>query len=395
MPAEQEFGLRDYLTLFGKELTQRVRIHHYEDLPRQTRFERGTYILSAIDQLHPGTVRLVEELRCRLAELDGTRVLNHPLRTLSRYELLEKLWGLGRNRFRAVHAAQDIRGLRYPVFLRRDRTHEGAITDLLYTPKQLDTALGHALLGGHPFHDLLVVEFCNTADERGYFRKYGSFVVGKEVMARSLELGPHWMLKDETSDFSRDMLLEEQEYVRSNTHRHELAKIFAIAGVEYGRIDYSVSDGAIQTWEINTNPTVGLRIGFDLSGRPPELAAMRDLNREHFGARFRAAMAAVDVESTGPPMELAFDSRIIRTALGENRRRAISSAGLRAVLRPFKPLLAPAGVRVLGLLARLIRRARRYARLAPPLRSPPPPEHPRRGNQRGPRLPGRWFRRRA
>jgi len=33
-----------------------------------------------------------------------------------------------------------------------------------------------------------------------------------------------------------------------------LRRIFDIAGIDYGRIDYSLRDGAVETWEINTNP---------------------------------------------------------------------------------------------------------------------------------------------
>lgn len=47
---------------------------------------------------------------------------------------------------------------------------------------------------------------------------------------------------------------EEIEYIRTNPHRDALAKIFRIAGIDYGRIDYGLVDGTVQTYEINTNP---------------------------------------------------------------------------------------------------------------------------------------------
>jgi hypothetical protein len=39
-------------------------------------------------------------------------------------------------------------------------------------------------------------------------------------------------------------------------HVNELRKVFQLAGVDYGRIDYGVCHGRIQVWEINTNPVI-------------------------------------------------------------------------------------------------------------------------------------------
>jgi len=48
----------------------------------------------------------------------------------------------------------------------------------------------------------------------------------------------------------------ERDYVREFPHRDALKRIFAIAGIDFGRIDYSLQDGEIRVWEINTNPTL-------------------------------------------------------------------------------------------------------------------------------------------
>ena len=44
------------------------------------------------------------------------------------------------------------------------------------------------------------------------------------------------------------------DYVRTNPHADELRKLFGAANIEYGRIDYTIADGRIQVFEINTNP---------------------------------------------------------------------------------------------------------------------------------------------
>src|SRR5690606_9525763 len=49
---------------------------------------------------------------------------------------------------------------------------------------------------------------------------------------------------------------ESRDYVAENPHRQQLENIFELASIEYGRIDYGLVDGAVQTFEINSNPTV-------------------------------------------------------------------------------------------------------------------------------------------
>jgi hypothetical protein len=59
------------------------------------------------------------------------------------------------------------------------------------------------------------------------------------------------------SDFTDpDRLREEESYLDTNPHEDELRSIFELAEIDYGRIDYSLSKGGIQVWEINTNPMI-------------------------------------------------------------------------------------------------------------------------------------------
>ncbi len=75
---------------------------------------------------------------------------------------------------------------------------------------------------------------------------------------------------------------EELDYVRSNPHAEELREIFELARIDYGRIDYSVVDGCIQVWEINTNPMILIPKDRD----DPLRAAAHDA----FGQAFNAAL---------------------------------------------------------------------------------------------------------
>jgi hypothetical protein len=103
--------------------------------------------------------------------------------------------------------------------------------------------------------DLLLVEFCDTADAQGVYRKYAAFRVGDAIIARHLFFSHHWHVKSaELQDAAS--LQEERDYVTMNPHSEMLRPIFDLAGIEYGRVDYALHDGRIRVWEINTNPTI-------------------------------------------------------------------------------------------------------------------------------------------
>lgn len=358
VPAAQDFLMRDYLACWGRELAGRMKIVHYEALAAAAELEGGTYVLSALDQLDPSMAAFARELHGRFAGLEGFRFLNHPVRTLQRHALLAELHRRGLNSFRAVRAtSSDLSALRYPVFMRGESTHDGALTPLLRSARELDVGLGLVAVLGRPLGEVLVIEFCPTADADGYYRKYSAFVVGGRVMPRSLAYGRSWMLKQEGTRYSRRMVEEELDYVRTNPHRRQLEEIFAIAGVEYGRIDYSLLDGGIQTWEINLNPTIGRGLR-PRSGRvPPELDPIRDETKAHFYDSFQAAWEAVDLPAScrvpfaHPPVTLARRTGQIGTLLRRGVRRAVASA--RSSIIPDDPLRTPRYLPFLGRLARL------------------------------------------
>jgi hypothetical protein len=353
-----EHVVREYLDYWGRDVAPRMRVLHYEELPQRRRFEPGTYVLSGFELLSPGMLRLVTEIHGALAGRPGLRLLNDPARTLGRYELLTALHDRGWNDFRVARAGGDLAGLRYPVFLRAERSHDGAVSPLLHSPKELDEAIGRALLAGRRLKDLLAVEFCDTRNGTGWYRKYAAFVVGNRVLARSLDHGQSWMIKHERTTFTAEHAASELAFVTENPHARELAAIRRVAGVEYGRIDYGVRDGRVQTWEINLIPSIGRGLSPTNTPKPPEVEAIRRETKRRFYAAFREALEAVDLAPDGlPAVAVNIDPAIVRAA----RSRALtvpSPAGhLVRWLEPARPVLEPVAVRVLPFLGRLARRA--------------------------------------
>jgi hypothetical protein len=362
VPATQEFTIKDYVDLYGRELREDIRILDYEDLVHQGEFFKGTYVLTGLDQLHVGLAQLVCEIYDQLKEIEGFRFLNHPRNTLRRFELLNKLHSEGRNDFRAVKADADLKGLRFPVFLREESLHNGAISPLLKSRHEIREAVGRALVQGHKLKNLLIVEFCDTSNGTGFFRKYAAFVVGKRVIPRSLNYGTKWMLKHSETEFTMPMVHEELEYVATNPHHQQLREIFELAQVEYGRIDYAIKDTRLQTWEINLHPTIGRGLIRRSKPPPPDIDAVRDKVRSYFYEGFERAWREVDLPTSSEPIRLTLNPQILRAAQVTDEPNDRFLNAFKAVLRPAKPLIIPISrpfVFTLGSLARLLHQKRR------------------------------------
>ena len=369
VPAAQTRGIDEYLEHWGLDLAPRFRVVPTESLPTLTSATPGVYVLSGLDQLSPRLFAFVAAFHDALDGRPDVRFLNRPSRTWQRARLLDELHKRGLNQFRAVNITADFTSLRYPVFLRDWRVHGGPISPMLRTAAQVESAIGRALLQGHEPDNLLVVEFCDTADAAGYYRKYAAFVVGVHVVPRSLSYSRQWMLKFGGSEFSQQMVDEENAYLFDNPHEAALKEIFSLAGVEYGRIDYSMKDGRIQTWEINLNPTIGRGRRPSTGKVPPELDAIRKRGKEQFYRGFREAWESVDVAATdGAAIALTIPDSIRSGALDEIQARANAPvrsdttgwfATLRRVLRPAKPLVDPVVAPALSILGRVAQRKAR------------------------------------
>jgi hypothetical protein len=54
-----------------------------------------------------------------------------------------------------------------------------------------------------------------------------------------------------------DTLRKEQEFIRSRNLMPQIQRAFNIANVDFGRIDFTVEDGCVRVFEINTTPDLG------------------------------------------------------------------------------------------------------------------------------------------
>ena len=254
--AEHSYTMESYLQSWGRKLIDRIQLLFYEELPKLRRLPAGTYIFSDLERLSPQQKAFAAEVWKQLAATgNGVRLLNHPMRCVLRYQLLQALHESGQNDFRAVRATEARALDRFPVFIREENEHTGNINGLLRNQDEVDEALANLVTQGYSLDSLLVIEFCETSDSTGVYRKYAAFMVGGTIVPRTLIFGHDWCLKV-TDLGTEEMLREERDYREQNPDEPWLRKMFNLAGIDYGRIDYGLLGNKPQVWEINTNPMV-------------------------------------------------------------------------------------------------------------------------------------------
>ena len=234
-------------------LKKNLRIVPYDLMPKLINFTPGAFIFSDLERLNTYQLKVVEDLCDQITSFDNNiPIINHPRLVLKRYELLRKLYNIGINRFNVYRASEIDSEPRYPVFLRMENDHSGSRSDLLENREQRDTSLLLSAMQDLDIDHLLQIEFCETRNADGYYRKYSAFRIGDNIIAAHVIFNTEWSAKEgETPDDKRE---EENIYILENPHAEKILEIFNIAGISFGRIDYGLLSGTIQTWEINTNP---------------------------------------------------------------------------------------------------------------------------------------------
>lgn len=288
--------IASYLETWGRDVAPRLRIVHYETLPRTTRLGRGTYVFSDLERLAPAQLELAR-LVCGRVRDAGCRILNDPSVALRRYDLSRRLHEEGVNDFRAYRLDECPPAPRFPVFLRGEDDHDGSMTDLIHSRQELDQAIA----GLRSRSGLLVVEYCHTAETSGIYRKYSAMKVGEAIVPRHVLFTGKWVSK--YADLVEEPYVrEEADYLRTNPHEAQLRRIFGIAGIDFGRVDYGVAaDGSLRVWEINTNPNITVP--------PAGIAPARLAGQSCAAKQITSAMAELDGPG-GEPVRLSVPAEL-------------------------------------------------------------------------------------
>jgi hypothetical protein len=282
-------------------LARRLIVVPYERAFEEQALSPGTYIFADVDRLSYPDLHAATELWQRLAELGpNVRLLNDPVRVLRRYDLLRMLHAEGINTFNVFRvpdplSPQPTIPLRFPVFLREAIEHTGKLTDLLHTWEDVCHAVRELTSRGqYSPEGLLIVEWCDTSDSAGVFRKCSAFVIGEAIVARELFCSRDWLVKNFVLVEAK-YLREAREFIAQNPHETFLTDIARRANIEYGRIDYGLLDGRPQVWEINLNPMI-ITHPSDLEG--PDLDR---LSLELHRVPMRRVATALEALDLAPP----------------------------------------------------------------------------------------------
>lgn len=284
------YTIINYLESWGiKTTASYIRPLFYEQLWQMKKLPSGTYIFSDIERLTPEEAEITAQIWQQLANSGkGIRLLNHPTRSMRRYELLRTLYERDFNQFNVYRLTECRQPKRFPVFIRCENDHEGNRTPLLKNSSELNEVINTLLEEGQSQENKIITEFCNVADPEGVFRKYSAFIIGDKILARHIFFSHQWMIKYPNL-VEEKMLLEEQQYVKSNPHEPFLKNIFRLARIEYGRIDYGLFNGIPQVWEINTNP-----MSLGLIHYTSQIQQKRMPTHIYFAEQFALAFEAID-----------------------------------------------------------------------------------------------------
>jgi hypothetical protein len=245
-----------FLADWARTLKADIKPIEYERLFRWNRIPVGSYIFSGLEPLTSRELEMAHACWRSLAACGETvELLNNPLRVKLRYELLRTLHAAGINDFNVYRLDEDQTPKRFPVFIRGENDHNGPETDLIHSEAQLRNEIDRLVGEGKSRHTRIIVEALPYADSQGIYHKYGAFRVGDHIFPRHLLLSHDWVAKTGSRTTDSAGLQREIDYVRENPHRDALRRVFEIAQIEFGRVDYTICNGKVQVFEINTGPS--------------------------------------------------------------------------------------------------------------------------------------------
>ena len=231
-----------------------IEVLSYDEVLARPTLRRGTYIFTNIDLLSTAALTEAARLFRRLGE-NGCRVLNDPARVRTRFALLRALHRAGLNPINAYPAEEGAQSARFPVFIRIADAHDGPLSDLLWDQSALDAAIEAAVVAGFPRSTILIVEFAAQPIRPGVFRKSSVYRVGDRFISDIWWYGTHWGVKGDRDGLADQELYKgELQMMRESPYVQDLAGVFALANIDYGRLDFGLVDESPCVFEINTSP---------------------------------------------------------------------------------------------------------------------------------------------
>jgi hypothetical protein len=316
-----------------------VRQLSYEELLMARRGPVGHYVFTDLDRLSRYELDGVAAFAAALGRAaPGAHILNAPARALAdRTALLRALERHGINDFGVARLQEGERPARYPVFIRAADGHDGPESDLLEHEGAFDAALASLQARGIPLQGRIAVGFAAERSADGFYRKYGVFNVGGRLIPQHVMQSECWSVKSRRNRVTEGAAAEELAFVLENPHASALARVFAVARIDFGRLDYGLVNGRPQVYEINTQPHFPRFEKTD--GRSPRRLIIRERLLDAFQALDRplAARGTVPFDLPAPqahPLRLPLSTAAAAIAPGAGR--CIAEGMVRALRRPLR-----------------------------------------------------------
>jgi len=234
-----------------------VVVSGYHEVAVKERFDNEIVIMCDIERFSSKEIEVLVKIYERISERGAACVLNDPSKVMRRFALAQALREAEINKhgiYRPPITA-DLK-IQFPVFVRNEFEHDGPCTPLLHSVPEVQRELANINLIRRESFSPVVIEFVDTRDSpHAQFRKYGAFNVCGIIIPQHLDFSNHWVVKySPVKTFKEDAL--ETSYLDSNKYQDIVRRVFQIAAIDYGRIDFAALDDGIEVFEINTNPMI-------------------------------------------------------------------------------------------------------------------------------------------
>ena len=261
----------------------------YQEMFDTEYLPRATYVFTDMDRLSPRELERAAR-SYRMLEENGVPALNNPSRFLGRYGLLRRLHHEGINRFNVYRVDSFETPERWPVFLRAEGDHKRPLSGLINDQAELDATVARLVDEGAPLSTLLIIEYAAEEVRPGLFRKLSVFRVGERMVTFTCVHDDQWLVKyGKPAIAPPELYQDEYDMVAGNPFGAGMRRIFDLAGLEYGRVDFGLVDGKPQIYEVNSNPDVKLD--------PKSTGvALRDKSNALFKQNYLAAIEALEAD---------------------------------------------------------------------------------------------------
>ena len=173
----------------GGQPPAHLRVASYEELLAVKRAPIGSYVFTDLDRLTPYELEAATKIAHAVRNADEQVIVsNWPHRVLGRYALLRRLHEAGLNSYNVWRLDEQRMPTAYPVFIRREQDALGPETPLLHDEGEYRAAVALLHVRGWASAGRVAVQFCQSADETGTYRKYGALHFRGDVVPQHLFL---------------------------------------------------------------------------------------------------------------------------------------------------------------------------------------------------------------